>query len=145
VPPGRLVIGIREREPVALDAHTREGVDAAGARFALSAEEQAGLPRVSGDLPRALQVVEAARQLQIGLESVDAQAQGSAVQPAGEPVTLWLADRPYRDLQGWLALRASGLLARHRAREIDLRFEGSAVLRQIETETEEGDIHGSQR
>jgi hypothetical protein len=144
VPPGRLVIGIREREPVALDARTREGIDAAGARFALSADEQDGLPLLSGDLAHALEVVAAARGLGIALHSVDAQAHGSLVQPAGQAVTLWLAV-PDRDLQGWLALRASGLLARHRAREIDLRFEGSAVLRQIETETEEGNIHGSQR
>jgi hypothetical protein len=145
LPPGRLVIGITEREPVALDAAAQEGIDAQGARFALAAPEHEGLPLLEGDAARALEALAAARALGIELARVDAQPEGVRVEPRGESVTLWLAGRPDRDLSSWLALRASGLLARHRAREIDLRFEGSAVLRRIQTENEGGTGDGSQR
>jgi hypothetical protein len=145
VPPGRLVIGITEREPVAHDAVTLEGIDAEGARFALGAAEREGLPELRGDPAHALRVLAAARELGIALARVDAQEEAARVEPAGESVSLQLGARPARDLASWLALRESGLLARHRAHEIDLRFEGSAVLRQIETETEGGRKDGSQR
>jgi hypothetical protein len=145
VPPGRLVIGITEREPVALDAVTNEGIDAEGARFALGAAEREGLPELRGNPAQALRVLAAARELGIALARVEAQAEAARVEPAGESVSLQLGSRPERDLASWLALRESGLLARHRAREIDLRFEGSAVLRQIETATEGGRTDGSQR
>jgi hypothetical protein len=129
---------------VALDAETLEGIDAEGARFALAEAEREGLPRLSGDTLRALEALAAARARGIALARIDAQPEGVEVEPAGESVTLRL-DQPERDLGSWLALRASGLLAKHRAQEIDLRFEGSAVLRRIQTETEGGNTDGSQR
>jgi hypothetical protein len=145
VPPGRLVVGIREREPLAVDAETLEGIDAGGARFPLEPAEIEALPRVRGDAAQALRVLAAARSLAVELGEVEADAETASAAPAGESVRLRLGGDPQRDLSNWLRLRASGLLARHQAREIDLRFEGSAVLRDFPTEHEEGTPDGSQR
>jgi hypothetical protein len=145
VPPGLLVIGITEREPIARDAATQAGLDREGNAFTLLPEERDALPAVRGDLPRALAAVGAARELGIELAQIDAHDHGSRVEPRGEGLTLHLGSEPQRELASWLVLRRSGLLARHRAREIDLRFEGSAVLRNIQTGDEEGETDGSQR
>jgi len=145
LPPGRLVIGITEREPIARDAATQAGLDREGRAFPLRPEEVDALPLVAGDLPRALGAVSAARELGIDLDRVEAEEHGSRVVPRGENLSLQLGSEPRRDLSSWLVLRESGLLARHQAREIDLRFEGSAVLRHIQTENEGGTTDGSQR
>jgi hypothetical protein len=142
LPPDRLVVGVTEREPVALDAQTLEGIDAEGARFALEPAEQGGLPLVSGDVPRALEALAAARARGIRLARVHAAPSRLEAEPEGESVRLVLSPDPAHDLESWLQLRASGLLARHAAREVDLRFEGSAVLRDIQTE---GESDGSRR
>lgn len=145
IPPGRLVIGIREREPLAVDAGSNEAIDASGARFPLEPGEGDALPRMRGDAAHGLRVFAAARARGIALGGVEAAAESASVEPQGESVRLRLGSDPERDLANWQRLRASGLLARHRAHEIDLRFEGSAVLRDFPTETEEGTPDGSQR
>ena len=145
LPPGRLVIGVREREPLAVDAETLEGIDAGGARFPLEPQEIEALPQVRGDAAQALRVLAAARALGIEPDRIVAEPAAATLEPAGEGVLLRLGADPQRDLSSWLRLRSSGLLARHPAREIDLRFEGSAVLRDLPTEPEEETTDVSQR
>jgi len=145
LPPGRLLIGIREREPLAVDLETLEGLDALGARFPLDPAEVEALPKVRGDAAQALRVLAAAHSFEIELAAVEAGPDSANAEPAGDDLRLRLGSDPRRDLENWLRLRSSGLLARHQAREIDLRFEGSAVLRDFPNPDEEGTPDGSQR
>jgi hypothetical protein len=143
VPPGRLVIGITERSPVALDADTLEGIDASGARFPVAPREMGGLARLRGDADAALAVIAAAQDLGLELSSVDADDPRSIrVRLARGGPELTLAREPASELLRWLRLRSSGLLARYAPTQVDLRFGGDAVLRNFQIE--EGS-NGSQR
>ncbi len=130
LPPGRLIIAIEEREPLALLESTQQGIDADGQRFDLGDGELTGLPRVSGEPRRAVQLARAARDAGVELSRITADgADGLVFEPADRAVRVRVVGDPKRALEAWLRLERSGLLYEHDAREVDLRFRGSAVLR----------------
>ena len=53
------------------------------------------------------------------------------LRPRGRAVRLRTGSDPERSLRDWRTLEESGVLERVRAGEVDLRFEGQAVLRRI--------------
>ena len=74
LPPARLVIGVRERQPVAFDAVTRLGIDARGERFPIAPQERAGLLPISGEIGQALPVIEALSDYGIEVTRIDSPA-----------------------------------------------------------------------
>ncbi len=133
VPPDRLVIGVTERIPVAVDAGRLAGIDGDGRRFPVSPQELEQLPRLVGNVEAGIAVVEAAAELDIRAGRVDASDPRAIRVELAEPgPALRVARAPRRELQRWLRLRDSGLVARYAPGEIDLRFPGSAVLSSIQ-------------
>ncbi len=132
LPPGRLVLSVEEREPLAVDAQSGAGVDAEGVRFPLAPGEAETLPSIEGALAPALAVVEEARARGIGIARIEARAPEDVVVHLAEGPRLRIGPDPERSLSDWLRLLRSEVVARERAREVDLRFQGSAVLRDFE-------------
>jgi cell division septal protein FtsQ len=142
LPPGSLVIAVRERVPVARDATNGEGLDADGNRFPLAPRDAAALPSVGGDARRALSVVAAAKQLGVPLASIQAASESDVrVRPADLDVEVRLGRDVRASLSDWIRVRESGLVEARGAREVDLRFRGGAVLRSPNIEG--GKSHGS--
>jgi hypothetical protein len=140
LPPGRVVVVVRERSPVAREAASGQGIDAGGARFALVPGEAQRLAGVRGELARALPVLAACVRAGLQPAALDAtQPAGVRVQLHARGPVLWIGEEPQAALGRWSALRNSGLLARYRPVEIDLRFAGNAVLRGRLTEEGPGD------
>ena len=130
LPPSRLVIGILERVPVALEMSSGLGLAANGARFPLETGEAARLPQVSGEARRALPVIAAARALGVNLATVDApRASDVRVRALGRATVLVVGRDEDASLADWRQLADSGLVESTGAREVDLRFRGSPVLR----------------
>ena len=130
VPPSRLIVAIDEREPLAVLEKSREGIDADGQRFALGAEELEGLPRLSGEPREAVRLARAARQANVDLARISTSANGGLVfELADSPVRVRVIGDPERALEAWLRVVKSGLNEERGAHEVDLRFRGSAVLR----------------
>ena len=99
------------------------------------AGERAGLARVRGAVRDALPLLEAAAELGIEIEAVDVNGPGDlVVRPSAEAIALRVGSDPRGALLDWLELSASGLIDRFGAREVDLRFGGSAVLRHMQPE-----------
>ena len=140
VPPSSLLIEIEERVALAQLENTNLGVDADEQTFELLPEET-GLPLLRGDIPAALPLIAAAQSLSEPLEIVIAESNRAIwFVPPGEPIRVRLGEPPNHSLQIWRRLRQSGVLERPIATraaqaggkgelEIDLRFEGNAVLR----------------
>lgn len=135
IPPQRLAIAVKERVPVAVIAQTRRGVDDEATSFPLEPGEGEDLPRISGDVERALRFVDAASHAGIELEKVEARA-------ASEPrphVILWPKQIRMRILPGddptESFRRLRELLPTNAAAqpgmELDLRFRGRAFLREV--------------
>ena len=135
VPPARLLVEIDERVPIARIANSSLAVDAEGARFPQRSSD-ASLPLLRGDATAALALIDAARFLSEPLEMVIAESERAIwFVPPGEPIRVRLGERPELGLQTWRRLRESGLLEGSKAegaREVDLRFEGNAVLRDFQ-------------
>jgi hypothetical protein len=130
IPPRRLVVEIEERVPVARIAGTQDGVDIEGARFPLAASEAAALTSVRGDVRWALPLLRTAQELEVKLVAVDVRARDDLrFRPADREVEVRVGLDPAMSLRGWLRIRDSGLLQSHAARRVDLRFQGSALLR----------------
>ena len=128
--PGRLVIGISERVPVALDMSSGLGLAEDGTRFPLEAGEAELLPQVSGEARRALPVIAAARARGVELATVDApRSRAVRVRAVGRPTVLVLGRDQDAGLADWTQLAGSGLVESTGAREVDLRFRGNPVLR----------------
>lgn len=128
--PDRLVIGVSERVPVALDMSTGLGLAEDGARFPLEAGEADLLPQVSGEARRALPVIAAARAHGVELATVDApRSRAVRVRAVGRPTVLVLGRNQEASLADWTQLAGSGLVESTGAREVDLRFRGNPVLR----------------
>ena len=128
--PDRLVIGIRERVPVALEMSSGLGLAENGARFPLATGEAERLPQVSGDARRALPVLAAARALGMNLATVDAPRTSDVrVRALGRATVLVVGRDEDASLADWRQLADSGLVESTGAREVDLRFRGSPVLR----------------
>jgi hypothetical protein len=133
VPPDRLVISLEERAALAVDAESGAGVDADGVRFPLAPGEGDRLPRVEGELGPALTVLEEARARGIGIARIEARtAEDVVVHLAESGPRLRIGLDPPRSFADWLRLLRSDVVAREGAREVDLRFQGSAVLRDFE-------------
>ncbi len=149
LPPGRLIIGVRERVPVALDAKSLLGIDDQGERFPILPVEVAGLTRVRGSASRALPLIEAASKFGAELESIDARADNDVrfrVRDDGTLVRIALIQtgrEPRASLVNWQEIRESGLIDGYGAKEIDLRFPGSVVLRGLERTEKGGTKDGS--
>lgn len=136
VPPGRLVISISERVPVALEMSSGLGLAENGARFPLVGGEAELLPQVSGESRRALPVIAAARARGVELATVDApHARDVRVRAVGRPTVLVVGRDQDASLADWRLLADSGLVESTGAREVDLRFRGSPVLRGIPKST----------
>jgi hypothetical protein len=130
LPPGRLVIGVLERVPVALEMSSGLGLAENGARFPLQAGEAERLPQVSGEARRALPVIAAARALGMNLATVDApRARDVRVRALGRATVLVVGRDQDASLADWQQLAGSGLVESTGAREVDLRFRGNPVLR----------------
>ena len=132
LPPSRLIVAIEERAPLAVLERTHQGIDADGRRFELGTDELEGLPRVRGEPLRAVELARAARDLGVRIARISAEGEeGLVFEPAGRAVRVRVLGDPERALEAWLRLERSGLLEEHVAREVDLRFRGSAVLRNL--------------
>jgi hypothetical protein len=132
LPPDRLLIAVVERVPVALEMKSGLGIGDNGALFPLARGEAAKLPQVSGDAKRALPVLRAARALDVSLATVDApRAKNVRVRTLGRPTVLVVGRDEAASLADWKQLAGSDLLDSTGAREVDLRFRGSPVLRGI--------------
>ena len=136
VPPDRLLVEVVERVPVAVGTDGATGIDAGGERFPIDPEEAQGLTRIHGPLAAALPLLAAARAREVALAEIRAEAPGElSFRPVGRPTLVRVGDDPERAITDWLRLHASGLLDRHAAGEVDLRFEGNAVLRDLREDT----------
>ncbi len=130
--PDRLLIGVRERVPAAVDAKTGDGIDARGASFPLVAGEADSLPRVDGSVHTALPLLRAARELGVRIRSVRAHnPRDLRFRSREDGVDVRIGRNPRDSLASWIRLRESGLIDVYGAREVDLRFAGSAVLRDL--------------
>ena len=133
VPPDRVVFDIEERVPIALSSGG-QAIDAQGRRFPISGDEGEGLPRFAGDAHRAALLVQAARRAGVSLRRVAGGRDEWSFEPEGSGVRVRAAGEPDEVLRRWLRLERSGLAREHGAREVDLRFRGSAVLRDIQSD-----------
>ncbi len=132
LPPDRLLIGVRERVAAAVDTATGEGIDVQGAAFPLVAGEADTLPRVEGSVDAALPLLRAARELRLRIRSVRALDRRDLRFRSWENGIDVRVGRDARgSLESWIRLRESGLIEMYGAREVDLRFAGSAVLRDL--------------
>ena len=129
--PDRLLIGVLERVPTAVDAATGDGVDAQGALFPLVAGEADALPRVDGSVHTALPLLRAARELGVRIRSVRARDPRDLRFRSHDGVDVRIGRDPRDSLVSWIRLRDSGLIEVYGAHEVDLRFFGSAVLRDL--------------
>lgn len=138
LPPDRLWVDVEERVPVARLGSSAKGVDADGVRLPLAADEASRLPRIDGSPEWALPLLEVAEASGLEVESVDARGPSDLrVRVRGVPALLRMGRDLERALRNWTELQS---LASHEARaagEIDLRFEGGAVLRKLEKEGEQ--------
>jgi cell division protein FtsQ len=135
VPPGRLLLALEERSPVAVLRETRDAIDHTGARFAIEPDERGALPTIEGDLSRVVAVLDAARQVGVPLLRVAAdESYGVSVWPADAPMRVRVGETPvtsfaaYRSLSRAELTRAAGV-ADLSTVELDLRFRGRIFLR----------------
>jgi cell division protein FtsQ len=139
IPPDRLLVAVEERAPIGVLADSGRGFDAEGRRFALAPGEGDGLPRVAGDPVAAAGLLAAARERGVEIASVEASAAGDVrFRPAGSEALVRVGADADAGLDGWLRVAASGLERAHGAREVDLRFRGSAVLRARDSQASKG-------
>ena len=139
IPPDRLLLGLEERVPAARVRKTGEGLDLSGARFPLVPGEADPLAELEGRPEWALPLLRAAQELDVEISRVLARAANDVrFQPKGHELLVRIGD-PKHSLEDWLRLRESGLLTRHPARAVDLRFRGRAVLRRLENQKQGGE------
>ena len=135
LPPDRLLVDIEERVPVARLGTTAYGVDAQGERLPLLPGERGeteALPRIDGEPAWALPLVAAANARGLELASVDARAPDDLlVALPGRATRLRVGRDLDRALRNWSEIRQRGLARDWAPREIDLRFGGGAVLRDV--------------
>jgi hypothetical protein len=144
LPPDRLLLEVVERQPIAALADDREGIDAEGARFPLDATERAALPVVSGDPAWALPLLRAAREAGLALARVESRAPDDLSFRTESPqVRVRIGTNAAGAVADWGRLMAQGVLQEYAAREVDLRFQGQAVLRDFGNQPRGGE-DGSQ-
>ncbi len=143
IPPNRLVIEVEERVPVARLSDGR-GVDLEGARFPLAQGEGVKLTVLEGPVDWALPFLAAARAAGVELAEVEARAATDIrFRPKGQAMRVLVGPEPAASLRDWLRLRDTSLLRGYAAREVDLRFRGSAVLRDFR-KSQRGEEDGSE-
>jgi hypothetical protein len=140
VPPDRVVFDIEERVPIAVSAKG-EAIDAGGRRFAIGAAESEGLPRFAGDGKQAALLVQAAREAGVPLRRVAGGRDEWSFEPEGSGMIVRAAGAPDEVLRRWQRVERSGLAREYGAGEVDLRFRGAAVLRDIQSD-KGGTEHG---
>lgn len=134
VPPDRLWLDVVERVPVArLGASagaSSKGVDAEGVRVSLTADESRDLPRVEGKPAWALPLLALAADRGLQIRSVEARGSSDLlVRLRGVSQRLRVGRDLERALRNWSRVAELGDDEVRSATEIDLRFEGGAVLR----------------
>jgi len=133
--PRTLAIAVRERTPVAVLEATGEGVASDGQRFELQDGEALELPRIVGDVERALVYVDAATRVGVGLRRIEARPASAAqphyiLWPIGTDLRILPGDDPTHSLLRYLTLMRARAIERAGV-ELDLRFRGRAFLRKI--------------
>ncbi len=138
LPPSTLAVAVREREPIAMIDETGQGVARDGSRFELLGDEGRRLPRIIGDVQRALPYVDAARWAAIPISRIEARSQDAArphftAWVRDPELRLLLGDDPIRTFLRYRALAGADVLAADAegALELDLRFRGNVFLRKI--------------
>jgi hypothetical protein len=136
VPPDRIVLRVGEREPLGRVSGRAEGFDATGARFPLLEGERDQLVPVRGNPRRAVPLLLAARRQGVELVGVEVRsAEDLRFRVRGSDTVIRADGEADRALRAWTRLRAAGLVSRYRPEEVDLRFRGSAVLRELRAQT----------
>jgi len=136
IPPDRLVVEIEERVPVARRAERREGLALDGVAFPLMGDEGATLPELRGEVKWALPLLRAAQELGVELAEIEIRSQSDLlVRPVERALRLRIGPDAEASLRTWLRIRDTDLLGRYAAREVDLRFRGSVVLRELRKTT----------
>ncbi len=140
IPPNRLVVEIEEHVPVARVAGGHGGVSLDGARFELVANESDSLTSIRGDVKWALPLLRAARELGIAVAAVEVRSPTDLrIRTAHKDIRIRIGPDPDASLRAWLRIQSSGLLEHYDAREVDLRFPGSASLRKFRKTTQGGE------
>lgn len=133
IPPDRVIVRVDERVPVGVLASSRHGIDAEGSRFPLARAEAQGLPRLTGQVEATLPLALAAQEREVALVGIRGTKGGELIfEPVRPSVRVRAYGDPQRILDDWLRLAGSGVLESHGPREVDLRFGGTAVLRDFE-------------
>ena len=132
VPPDRLLVEIAERRPLALLEKSGLAVDAKGERFAPLLDERAALPRLLEVSEQALELARVAQEMGVPLARIEPAGEGELwFWPRAAPLRVRAAGSAESMLAEWLQVERSGLARAHGAREVDLRFRGRAVLREL--------------
>jgi hypothetical protein len=143
LPPDLLLLVVEERRPIAVLAADGSGIDAEGERLPLLDGEADGLPRARGDLAALLPLLRAAHDMDVRLVAAEADGAGDVrFQPEGLEVWVRVGREPERSLEDWLRLVGTGLVGGYAAREVDLRFRDSAVLRAVDKDSVSKDERG---
>ncbi len=146
VPPNRMVIRVRERDPVGRIAGTSDVFDVAGTRFPMLGAADRTLPAVRGDVGGAVPLLLALRAREIEIEALEVRNRDDLrFRFRGSEVLVRTGSDAERALEDWAQLRSAGALERFRPKEVDLRFKGSAVLRGARKKTEGGESVTSRR
>ena len=135
LPPGILAVAVRERDPVAVLEDTTTGVSADGQHVPLLRDEAEALPRVTGEIDRALAYVEAAELAGVPLRRVDARPKGSdrvevVLYPRHRVLRILPGPHPVASLMRYRVLVGAGAIDRD-GLELDLRFRGRVFLREM--------------
>jgi len=135
VPPGTLLLALRERSAIAVVEETGRGLSEDGRTFSLEPGEAGARPRVAGDAVRALPYLEACAWAGIPLHRAEVHLTAFGrthatlwVTPAG-PRLLPGTD-PIASLLRYRALAQAGAFESADV-EIDLRFRGRVVVRKV--------------
>ncbi len=140
LPPDRLWIDVEERVPVARLGSSNQGVDANGVRLPLVADEATRLVRIDGSPEWALPLLAVASARGLAIESIDARGPSDLIVRVRDvPTKLRVGRDLERALRNWNEISERAIGYARSAGEIDLRFEGGAVLREIKRGGEEND------
>jgi hypothetical protein len=123
---------VGEREPIGRVSGRAEGFDATRARFPLLEGEKDGLVPVRGSPRRAVPLLLAARRRGVELAGVEVRSEEDLrFRVRGSDTVIRADGDADRVLRAWTRLRAAGVVSRYQPEEVDLRFRGSAVLREL--------------
>lgn len=132
LPPDRLWIDVEERVPIARLGSSNQGVDADGVRLPLVADEAEQLVRVDGSPEWALPLLAVASARGLAIESIDARgASDLIVRVRDVPARLRMGRDLERAVRNWNQISERAFGYTRSAGEIDLRFEGGVVFREI--------------